>query len=83
MDPKFLKIVCIVLIAAVTLVPTVIATISGNPLSDKTSKILFTVGILLLAVFVMIDFKDVSATKQKAKIAACIGMVYVLIMRWK
>ena len=82
MNKKTLGYIFVALAAVFALIPSLLSTLVGIFLPDLTNRILLTVGILLIMAFVLIDIREVSKTKAKGKLAACIGLLYVLVMQW-
>jgi hypothetical protein len=82
MNKKTLGYIFVALAAALVLIPSLLTAMAGIVFSETVSRILLTVGILLIMAFVLIDIRDVSKTKAKGKLAACVGLLYVLVMQW-
>lgn len=82
MNKKTLGYIFVALAAAVVIIPSLLTTLAGIFFPDMVNRILLTVGILLIMAFVLIDIRDVSRTKAKGKLAACVGLLYVLVMQW-
>ena len=82
MNKKTLGYIFVALAAALVLIPSLLTAIAGIVFSDTVSRIFFSVGIVLIMAYVLIDIRDVSKTKAKGKLAACVGLLYVLVMQW-
>ena len=82
MNKKTLGYIFVALAAALVLIPSLLTAMAGIVFSETVSRILLTVGILLIMAFVLIDIREVSKTKAKGKLAACVGLLYVLVMQW-
>ena len=82
MNKKTLGYIFVALAAALVLIPSLLTAIAGIVFSETVSRILLTVSILLIMAFVLIDIREVSKTKAKGKLAACVGLLYVLVMQW-
>ena len=78
---KTLRVLCIVVAVAVVLIPAAIAGITGNGFSETASHVFTSISILALMGCVLL-----TKTKKKngliSKLAACAGLLYVLISQW-
>ncbi len=82
MDKKMLKYVFVALAAAAVLIPSLLASVASVVFSETLSHIFISVGILFVMAYVLIDIRDVSKKKATGKLAACVGLLYVIIMQW-
>ena len=82
MNKKTLGYIFVALAAVFAWIPSLLSALAGIVFSETVSRILLTVGILLIMAFVLIDIREVSKTKTKGKLAACVGLLYVLVMQW-
>ena len=82
MNKKFLGYVFVALAAALVLIPSLLSALAGIVFSDLASRIFLTVGVLLIMAYVLIDIREVSKTKANGKLAACVGLLYVIVMQW-
>ena len=81
MDKNTLKKVFVVLAAALVLIPSLL-TSAGIVFTETASSAFLSVGILMIMAYVLVDIKDVSKKKATGKIAACVGLLYALVMQW-
>ena len=82
MNKKTLGYIFVALAAAVVIIPSLLSAMAGIVFSDLASRIFVTVGVALIMAFVLIDIREVSKTKAKGKLAACVGLLYVIVMQW-
>ena len=82
MDKKTLQKVFIVLAAAMVLIPSLLTSLAGIALDETVSRGCLSVGILFIMAYVLVDIKDVSKKKAMGKLAACVGLLYALVVQW-
>ena len=82
MNKKFLGYVFVALAAALVLIPSLLSALAGIVFSETVSRILLTAAFLFIMAYVLVDIKDVSKNKAIGKLAACVGLLYVIVMQW-
>jgi len=81
MDKNTLKKIFVILAAALVLIPSLLSSV-GIVFDETTGKFLLSFGIVMIMAFVLVDIKDVSKKKAMGKLAACVGLLYALVMQW-
>ena len=81
MDKRTLQIIFVVLAASLVLIPSLLSSV-GIMFGEATSHVFLSLGIVMIMAYVLVDIKDVSKKKAIGKIAACVGLLYAIIMQW-
>ena len=82
MNKKTLGYIFVALAAVFALIPSLLSALAGIVFSETVSRVFISVGIVLIMAYVLIDIREVSKTKARGKLAACIGLLYVIVMQW-
>ena len=82
MNKETLKKIFVVLAAALVLIPSLLTSVINFEFSEAVSQGFLSVGIVFIMAYVLVDIKDVSKKKAMGKLAACVGLLYALVMQW-
>ena len=82
MNKDTLKKAFIVLAAALVLIPSLLTSMINLQFPEVANQGFLSVAILFVMAYVLVDIKDVSKNKAMGKLAACVGLLYALVMQW-
>ena len=82
MHKETLKKIFVVLAAALVLIPSLLTSVTSFEFPEVASQAFLSVGIVFIMAYVLVDIKDVSKKKAMGKLAACVGLLYALVMQW-
>ena len=82
MNKENLKKIFVILAAGLVLIPSLLASVTGIEFTELTNRVFLSLAIGFIMAYVLVDIKDATKKQATGKIAACVGLLYALVMQW-